>query len=287
MLVVHFYAVKSPLFLLNTLVSSVGKTGSNILRNTIDTRKLARHYSDVKQARWCLKSPASRLFTQFIQVQIKENIKAPRHWPLCGEFTGGRRIPPHKWPVTRKMFPFDDDVIMREDDTSPITCCLVSRAQSPSKPVSMLSGWGHTWCVFSEFKSEYDLFAKFCTHDCVTYHRVRTSPVYQVAGWLLCARSHTLQASLGIYSMNEYSYINIVGEQSPGGWPFCAETKISLDNYVNTTAANTPAPCVARTLGAMILTVHSEQDLVCPKELQLIVLTISGLSNHIKWKNFF
>ena len=31
------------------------------------------------------KSPASRLFTQpFIQTQIKENIKAPRHWPLRG-----------------------------------------------------------------------------------------------------------------------------------------------------------------------------------------------------------
>ena len=24
----------------------------------------------------------------FIQAQIKENTKAPRHWPLCGEFTG-------------------------------------------------------------------------------------------------------------------------------------------------------------------------------------------------------
>ena len=37
-----------------------------------------------------LKSPASRLFTQlFIQTQIKENIKAVRHWPLwpmLGEF---------------------------------------------------------------------------------------------------------------------------------------------------------------------------------------------------------
>ena len=59
--------------------------------------------------RWRLKSPVSRLFTQpFIQTQIKENIKAPRHWPLCGEFTGD----PYKWPVTRKMFPFDD-VIMK------------------------------------------------------------------------------------------------------------------------------------------------------------------------------
>ena len=34
-----------------------------------------------------LKSPASRLFTQpFIQTQINENITAPRHWPLYGEF---------------------------------------------------------------------------------------------------------------------------------------------------------------------------------------------------------
>ena len=41
-----------------------------------------------------LKSPASRLFTQpFIRAQFKENIKAPRHWPLCGEFTGDRWIP--------------------------------------------------------------------------------------------------------------------------------------------------------------------------------------------------
>ena len=40
------------------------------------------------------KSPASWLFTQqFIQAQIKENIKAPCHWPLCGEFTGDQWIP--------------------------------------------------------------------------------------------------------------------------------------------------------------------------------------------------
>ena len=38
-------------------------------------------------ARWHLKSTATRLFTQpFIQAQIKENIKAPRHWLLCWEF---------------------------------------------------------------------------------------------------------------------------------------------------------------------------------------------------------
>ena len=44
--------------------------------------------------RWRLKSPASPLLTQrFIQAQIKENIKASCHWPLCGGFTGDRGIP--------------------------------------------------------------------------------------------------------------------------------------------------------------------------------------------------
>ena len=59
-------------------------------------------------ARWRLKSPAPQLLVQpFVQAQIKENIKAPRHWPLC-------RDSPHKRPVTRKMFPFND-AVMRQD----------------------------------------------------------------------------------------------------------------------------------------------------------------------------
>ena len=34
-------------------------------------------------ARWCVKSPASRLFSQpFVHAQIKDNIKTLRHWPL-------------------------------------------------------------------------------------------------------------------------------------------------------------------------------------------------------------
>ena len=38
--------------------------------------------------------PSSRLFIQpFIQAQMKENVKAPRHWPLCGKFTGDWWIP--------------------------------------------------------------------------------------------------------------------------------------------------------------------------------------------------
>ena len=53
-----------------------------------------RNLVAIKVVRHAGQSPASRLFTQsFIQVQIKENIKAPRHWTLCGEFTGDGLIP--------------------------------------------------------------------------------------------------------------------------------------------------------------------------------------------------
>ena len=49
------------------------------------------------ESRWRLKSPASRLPTQlFVQGQIRENIKVLRYWPLWGEFTDDRWIPPTK-----------------------------------------------------------------------------------------------------------------------------------------------------------------------------------------------
>ena len=56
-----------------------------------------------------------RLFTErFVQVQIKENISSAslafvrgiHRWPVNS---------PHKWPVMRKMFPFND-VIMKSSD---------------------------------------------------------------------------------------------------------------------------------------------------------------------------
>ena len=65
---------------------------------------------------WRFKSPGSRLFTPpFIRAQIKENVKAWRHGPFKWDFVREiHRWPvnsPHKGPVMRKMFPFDD-VIM-------------------------------------------------------------------------------------------------------------------------------------------------------------------------------
>ena len=45
---------------------------------------------------WRLRSPASRLFTQpFIRADQRKH-KAPRHWPLCGDFTGTGEFPAQK-----------------------------------------------------------------------------------------------------------------------------------------------------------------------------------------------
>ena len=45
------------------------------------------------------------IFTQsFIQTQIKENIKTPCHWLLCGEFTGDRWIPRTNGQLRGKYF---------------------------------------------------------------------------------------------------------------------------------------------------------------------------------------
>ena len=41
-------------------------------------------------------------------IKTSKNIKALRHWPLCGEITGDR-----KGQVTRKMFSFDDVIMIR------------------------------------------------------------------------------------------------------------------------------------------------------------------------------
>ena len=52
------------------------------------------HYNDVIMTTMASQITASRLFIQpFIQTHIKEKIRAPRHWPMCGEFTGDRWIP--------------------------------------------------------------------------------------------------------------------------------------------------------------------------------------------------
>ena len=52
------------------------------------------HYIDVIMG--TMASPITSVtivYSTVIQAQIKENIKALRHWPLSGKFTGDRWIP--------------------------------------------------------------------------------------------------------------------------------------------------------------------------------------------------
>ena len=66
---------------------------------------LAFHYSDVIMSAIASQIAGVSLFTQpFIQMQIKENINAPRHRPLWGEFTSDRWIPRTKDQWRGKSF---------------------------------------------------------------------------------------------------------------------------------------------------------------------------------------
>ena len=111
---------------------------------------------------------ASRLFTQsFIQTQIKENIKAPRHWPLCGEFTGDRWIPRTNGQLCGKCFHLmtsswslwlvrllgviilpaiiwrNDNAIIRSNDKSINTRCVRKNAWSALHNQSLLRHSNH------------------------------------------------------------------------------------------------------------------------------------------------
>ena len=55
-----------------------------------------------------LESPASRLLAQpFVQALIEDKSKTPHHWPLWPVDSY------HKGLVTRKIFPFDDVIVIR------------------------------------------------------------------------------------------------------------------------------------------------------------------------------
>ena len=59
-----------------------------------NTDSLCMHYGDVIMGTMASQiTSLTIVYSTVYSVQIKENIKAPRHWPLCGEFTGDRWIP--------------------------------------------------------------------------------------------------------------------------------------------------------------------------------------------------
>ena len=63
------------------------------------------HYTGVIMGATASQITSLTIVTQsFIQTQIKENIKAPRHWPLCREFTGDWCIPRTNGQLRGKCF---------------------------------------------------------------------------------------------------------------------------------------------------------------------------------------
>ena len=67
------------------------ETAENMLRTVTHNVHLTSliHYNDVIMGTMASQIPSLTIvYSTVIQAQIKENIKAPRHWPLCREFTG-------------------------------------------------------------------------------------------------------------------------------------------------------------------------------------------------------
>ena len=71
-----------------------------------------------------LKSPVP----QAVQAPIKENIKAPRHWPLCGEFPGDAENVSVWW---------------RHHDTGVFSYHIISRGMTSSTSMSFENIWWH------------------------------------------------------------------------------------------------------------------------------------------------
>ena len=69
------------------------------------------HYNDVRMSAMVSQiTSLTIVYWQFIQAQIKENTKAPRQWPLCGEFTGDFLA---QRTSNTEMFPFDYTIMHR------------------------------------------------------------------------------------------------------------------------------------------------------------------------------
>ena len=83
------------------------------------------HYNDVIMGAIASQPTGVSIFAQpFVKAQIKENIKAQRHWPMWGEPPATDGFP-HKGTVTRKMFPFDDVIMFFQTRSKMMTSCTV------------------------------------------------------------------------------------------------------------------------------------------------------------------
>ena len=95
---------------------------------------------------WGLKTLASRLFAQmFVKLQIKENIKAPRYFPLWWESIRWLVDSLHKWPVTWTMFiTRNSEVIMFSPCVFVYLCVCVYVCHDVCPDDLTMKDWCHT-----------------------------------------------------------------------------------------------------------------------------------------------
>ena len=101
-------------------------------------------------------------------MQITGNFKAPRHWPLCDS--------PVQWPVTRKMYPFDDVIMIRisyhviPDGATVIYKCLRNgRADTDfvftwKQPCRKLWSWSYLGNIYSWYSFRYYMNLQCLSH---------------------------------------------------------------------------------------------------------------------------
>ena len=92
------------------------------LRVRVDIKTQFWHYNDV-----IMSAIASQLTS--LTIVIKENIKAPRHWPLCREFTGHRWIPRTKASNAENVF-----IWWRHHDYMRVRVMSIPNFQPPLSP---------------------------------------------------------------------------------------------------------------------------------------------------------
>ena len=162
---------------INRLKTTLGRKGIEVNYFVVTScisggRFTTSHYTDVIMTTMPSEITTSRLFTQsFIRAQIKGNIKAPRHWPLCREFTGTGEFSAQRASNAENV-----SIWWRHHEVQPVTtkyvinCCTRVHASSLKSIFQFIcvvscalqlinyahSGpdymwhFGHTWSHFSD-----------------------------------------------------------------------------------------------------------------------------------------
>ena len=106
--------------------------------------------------------PHECLINRLFQAQIKENIKAPRHWPLWREFTGDRWIPDTKASNAENV-PFHDVIMCKPRIASvSIAASLGFQSKRSCMSVTIFPCW--IWC-----KWKLTIFPKYFTLSILSY----------------------------------------------------------------------------------------------------------------------